>query len=460
MTSINTVVKQGGFMLKTRLMLLILVAVLSAGLAVACGDDDDDDEEETTTPSGTTPAGAGEDLGGESVDVLGIWGDEELASFEAMVAPWQDDTGGSVEFTGTRDITSLLTTRVEGGNPPDIAIPAEIGLFRQFAAEGELVPLSSCMGLEEQIMQNYPQSFIELGTVDGELYGFFMKADTKGTIWYDPQFFEENGYEPLSEDSTFDDLVALSDEIAAGDHGVPPWSIGNEADAGSGFPGSDWIQQILLNEAGEQTYDGVVDGSVPFTDPAVRDAFEKFGQIALTEGYVAQGGAEGINATNFQDATLLPFGDPPEAAMVYLGGFAAGFITDQFPDAVAGEDYDFFPFPGGAVTGGANIVYAFNSDPATCSVLSWLAGAESQQIWVERGGFTSVNSEVSLDTYPDEVARKQAQQLLEAPTFRFDLDDAIGGSVQQAIFNAIITYLQNPDDLDALLQNIEDARGG
>ena len=144
--------------------------------------------------------------------------------------------------------------------------------------------------------------------------------------------------------------------------------------------------------------------------------------------------------------------------MVYLGGFAAGFIEEQYPDAQPGDDYDFFTWPGGAITGGANIVYAFNDDPTTCSFLNYIAGAEAQQIWVDAGGFTSVNSEVSLDAYPDDVARKQAEQLLDAETFRFDLDDAIGGEVQTAIFNGITQYIGSPNQLESILQQIEQTR--
>jgi alpha-glucoside transport system substrate-binding protein len=362
-----------------------------------------------------------------------------------------------MDFTGTRDITAILTTRVEGGNPPDVAIPAEVGLFQQFAREGLLTPLSACEGLEETVRSNYPQQFIELGTVDGTLYGFFMKADTKATIFYNPTFFSDNSIEPLDAPATFDDLIALSDQIL--DTGTPPWSMGQEAGGGSGFPGSDTIQQILINEAGVDVYDQVVTGGIPYTDARVRDAWEKFGQMALTLGYTVQGGGAGIIATPFMDSSYPPFETPATAAMVHLGGFASGFITDQFADSVPGTDFDFFPWPGGAVTGGANIAYAFNSDPATCSFLNWIASAQAQEVWVERGGFTSVNREVSLSAYPDDVAGAQARQLLDAEIFRFDLDDAIGGAAQQAIFDGVIQYLTDPGSLDAILQSVEVARG-
>ena len=442
---------------------------LAGAALVGCADDEEPTDGDGTTPAGTataagtadggatpadeTPAVGTGDIG--SADVIGIWGETELASFEAMYQPWQEETGGTVEFTGTRDITAILTTRVEGGNPPHIAIPAEVGLFRQFVADGLVVPLSA-LGVDSTINDNYPQAFIDLGTVDGELYGFFMKADTKGTIWYNPRLFEENGWEPLTADSSFDDLVALSQQIL--DAGFTPWSMGVEADAASGWPGTDWIQQIILNEHGEDVYEGLIDGSIPFTDDRIRDSWEKFGQIALTEGFTVQGGGTGINATNFQDAVFPPFEAEPQAAMVYLGGFAAGFITDQFPDAVPGEDFDFFPFPGGGVTGGANIVYAFDDSETTASLMQYLASADAQAIWVEEGGFTSVNTAVDLESYPDDIARKQAEQLLDAETFRFDLDDAIGGAVQTAYFTGVTEYLADPSRLDEILGAIEAAR--
>ena len=440
---------------------LFLALTLSAGLA-ACGDDDN-----TTTPTpAVTPAGSSaagspsasatqaQKLG--SLSVLGIWGSDELTNFEAMVKPWQDQTGGKMNFTGTRNITADLTVKVQGNNPPDVAIPAEIGLFQQYAKAGKLTPLSACPGLEQTIKDKYPKAFVDLGTVDGKLYGFFMKADTKATIWYNPQWFSQNGFKPLDASAKFQDLVDLSNLIKA--KGLAPWSMGVESAESSGWPGTDWIQQIILNEAGTDTYDGIVNGTIKFTDPKMKDAWQKFGQIALGQGMTSQGGAAGINATNFKDSSFPPFDKPPKAAMVYLGSFAAGFIQTQYPSEKAGTDYDFFTWPGGGVTGSANIVYAFNSNPTTCSFLSYLASANAQKIWVQKGGFTSVNKDVSPSDYPDPVAKKVADQLLNAKTFRFDLDDAIGGKLQQAEFQGVTQYLQNPGSLDSILSNIEAAR--
>ena len=164
---------------------------------------------------------------------------------------------------------------MEGGNPPDIAIPPELGTLRQFAEDGELVSLAD-LDLEEEVRANYPASFVELGTVDGTLYAFAMKADSKGTIFYNPKLFASNGWEPLTAASSFDDLVALSDQIAA--TGLTPWSVGVESGGASGWPGTDWVQELILGESGGTTVnDGVIDGSIPFTDGRVKAAWEKFG---------------------------------------------------------------------------------------------------------------------------------------------------------------------------------------
>jgi alpha-glucoside transport system substrate-binding protein len=398
----------------------------------------------------------GADLG--TADVLGIWGGgDELARFEAMVRPWESATGGRMAFTGTRDLTELLTTRVAGGDPPDIAAPPELGTLRRFARDGQLVPLAD-LGLEDEVRSNYPEGFVDLGTVDGTLYAFAMKADTKGTIFYNPKLFADNGWQPLTAASSFDDLLALTDQIR--DSGLAPWSMGIESGGASGWPATDWVQEIMLGMPdGAALNDGVVDGSIPFTDARVKEAWERWGEIALSPGNVVQGGATGINATGFVDASFPPFRDPPEAAMFYLGGFAAGFISGQFPDAVAGEDFDFFPFPGGGVAGGANLVYAFNDDETTQSLMQYLASAQAQQIWVNLTGFNSVHKDIDFSRYPDPVSERLARSLLDAQAFRFDLDDTIGGGFQQAFWVGATEYLSNPDDLDDILASIEGARG-
>ena len=402
----------------------------------------------------TVPEPEEEGIG--TINVLGVWIDDELENFQAMVAPWEEQTGGSMAYSGTRDLIAVLTARIAAGNPPDVAILPNPGQMVELAGDGELVALDSFLNMGT-IYQQYAQGWIALGTVDGNLYGIFMKADSKGTVWYNPKNFTANGWEIPS---TWDEMIALSDRIVS--EGMNPWSVAVESAEASGWPATDWIGEILLHESGGDVYDQWVNHEIPWTDSRIKSAWEKFGRIVFIPDYVP-GGATTALTTNFVDGSYLPFEDPPRAAMYYLGAFTQGFISKQFPELVAGEDYAFFPFPtidpryAGAVTGGANVVVLFNDNPTSRSFVKYLASAEAQQIWVERGGFTSVNNQVSLAAYPNPLARLAAEQLTGATVFRFDADDNMPTAVQKAFWEGILAYLQDPALLDSILAEIEEA---
>jgi alpha-glucoside transport system substrate-binding protein len=318
------------------------------------------------------------------------------------------------------------------------------------------VALDSFLNMDT-IRNEYSQAWIDLCTVNGKLYCIVYKAANKSTVWYDPKTFTEAGLDPPG---TWEEMITVSDQLLQS--GISPWSIGVESGGSSGWPGTDWIGQIVLSESGPEVYDQWVNHDIPWTDPRIKSAWEKFGQIALTEGYVP-GGTDFILSTNFVPASYLPFEPPPQAGMYFLGSFTQGFIEEQFPDQVIEEDYSFFPFPTinpqyeGAVTGGADLLVMFNDTPAARSLMEYLSTAAAQQIWVERGGFTSTNNQVDLNRYPDPLAAKAAQQLTSAGVFRFDADDIWGGELQAAFWKGILDYLADPSRLDSILQEIEAA---
>lgn len=389
-----------------------------------------------------------------TVSVLSVWGGDELASFQAAVEPWETRTGLAMAFSGTRDLTAVLTTRIQANNPPDIAILPNPGLMMELARNGKLLPLNSVLDMND-VLQEYPQTWVDLGTDDGKLYAIFYKAANKSTIWYNPRTFAANGWQTPS---TWDELITLSDSIKAS--GLAPWSMGMEGGPTSGWPGTDWVGEILLHEFGPLVYDRWIRHEISWTDARVRSAFEKFGRIALTDGYVP-GGVQAILATGFVRGSYLPFESPPLAAMYYLGSFTESFIAGRFPQLTAGEDYSFFPFPtinpdyAGAVTGAADAIVMFRDTPTSRSLMRYLASAEPQQIWGKRGGFTSVNVRVAPSSYSGALTAKAAEQLLRAGVFRFDADDSMPAPVQSAFWKGILDYLQRPGDLDSILAQIE-----
>src|SRR5690606_15944644 len=208
------------------------------------------------------------------VTILGTWGGHELAAFEKVLVPFEAATGIDVQFTGTRDLPAVLTTRVAAGNPPDMAALPNPGQMLELAAGGHLVDLSQILDMD-QMRRDYAPVWLEMATYDGKLNAIFISADLKSLVWYNPREFEARAYEVPT---TWDEMMALTEKIAA--EGGTAWSIGLESDAASGWPGTDWIEDIMLRTAGPDLYDQWVNHDIPWTHPAVRRAFEIFGEIA------------------------------------------------------------------------------------------------------------------------------------------------------------------------------------
>ncbi len=386
-----------------------------------------------------------------SITVMGVWGGDERVAFQDAVAPFSEETGIGVAFEGTRDLAAVLTTRVEAGNPPDIAILPNPGQLYELAQAGYLVPLDSFMDVD-QIKADYGQSWVDLASYDGHLYGIFYKVAIKSLVWYNPKAFAARGYQvPTS----WDEMMALADQIVA--DGGTPWCIGLESGSASGWPGTDWIEDIMLRTAGPQVYDQWVRHEIPWTDPAVKHAWELFGQIARNDKYV-WGGVQGVLNTSFGDSPRPLFDDPPGC---YLHR-QASFITGFFPAGLkAGEDYDFFTFPPideqwdtPALIAG-DVIVMFNDTPEVRQFVQYLASAKPQELWAAKGGFISANKQVSLDAYPDDLTRKMAQAIVEAQVARFDGSDLMPAAVGAGSFwTGVLDYVSGAD-LDTVLADIE-----
>ena len=192
---------------------LMLALLLLVG---ACGGGDDETGGSGTTAEGTT---AEENVSG-SVSVIGVWTGPEQESFQAVIdgftAEYPDVT---VKYTsGGDNIVTVLSTAVEGGNPPDIATVSQPGTMADFVKRGALQPLDF---VKDAVTENFGDSIVTTGSVDGTLYGLLFKAANKSTVWYNVKSFEDAGVEAPA---TYDDLLADAKTINAS--GLPAYSIG------------------------------------------------------------------------------------------------------------------------------------------------------------------------------------------------------------------------------------------
>ncbi len=389
-----------------------------------------------------------------SIDLITVWGGAELDSFNAVLAPFRKRQHITVNIESTRDLSATLNSRLRGNNPPDVAVLPNPGSMQQLASQNKLIRLDRLLDMN-QVKKDYTQSWIDLGSYQGNLYGLFYKTANKGTVWYSPKQFQPLGYKIPT---TWSEMLTLSDQIARS--GKYPWAIGVENGPASGWPASDWVAEIYLKLFGPQMYDKWVTHKIPWTDRSIKTAFQLFGKIAGGQHYV-NGAPQAIQAISFDKAIQEPFANPPQAYMDYLGDFAITLITQAYPHAKAGADYDFFPFPTltdqykDAVTGSTDVVVVMQNTAATRALINYLATAEAQTIWVKRGGFTSPNKSVNLDAYPSAVARASAQMLTSTTLFRYGAGDLMPPPIQRSFWQGLLTFIGDQSMLDNVLNDIE-----
>ncbi|MBD0348006.1 MAG: extracellular solute-binding protein [Thermoleophilia bacterium] len=437
-------------MTRHRWRFLALLALLLAALVAGCGGDDDDDDE---GGAGTTTEAA-EDVSG-SVSIAGIWIGEEQASFRAVIDGFREQYPDvEVKYNAAGDnLPTVLSTAVEGGNPPDLAAIAQPGLMQDFVTRGALKPLDFA---REAAVENFGESVVETGSVDGQFYGLFWKANNKSTIWYNVNVFEDALGADAEAPETWAELVETAQTIKAS--GIPAFSVAGA----DGWTLTDLFENIYLRTAGPEKYDQLARHEIKWTDASVKEALREMAKI-LKDGENIAGGTSGALQTDFETAVGNVFSKNPKAAMIIEGDFVPGVPKVKLKPK---QDYDFFAFPslggsGPAAVGSGNLVVAFNDTPAVQAFINYLTTPESAEIWVKRGGFVSPNKNLDASAYGDALLRETSTTLTEAETFRFDLSDlapsAFGATVGQGMWKLLQDFLRNPGNVDGIARQLETA---
>ena len=410
------------------------------------------------TPQAAALAAAGGKKIGGTVTIVGEWGGTEQKAFMSMIKPFEDASGVTVQYTGTRDVPAILTTRVTGGNPPDLADIPSPGILTNYASQGKLVDLSTVLDMNSYNSQ-YAKTWSDLGSYNGKLYGLFMKAAVKGLIWYDPKVFTANNYQIPK---TWQDLMNLSNQIA--NAGNTPWCVAVESGASSGWPGTDWLEDIILRQDGAAFYNQWWQGKVKWTSPQIKQAFQTWGQIVGNPKMV-YGGSNTILSTNFGNVGDPLFTTPPGCYLVHQASFIASFFTQNTKGISPITDFNWFAFPpfsssqplSTEMAGDAIIM--FNKTPQSVALMRYLATPEAQDIWAKiGGGYLSPNKNVPVSDYPDQLSQKAAKLLTSVQVAVFDASDNMPQAMQSAFYTAVLNYIQDPTKLDSILQTLDTAQ--
>ncbi|WP_146585662.1 ABC transporter substrate-binding protein [Puniceibacterium confluentis] len=377
------------------------------------------------------------DLSGQTVEITGAWTGNEKEKVDKVFDYFEAATGATVAYSGSDSFEQDIVISSRAGSAPNLAAFPQPGLAADMARQGLLTPLAE--GTTEWVRDNFAagQSWVDLGTYadkDGNdaLYGLFYRVDVKSLVWYSPIAFDEAGYD-IPE--TMEELKELTQQIV--DDGGTPWCIGLGSGAATGWPATDWVEEMMLRTQSPEDYDKWVTNEMKFDDPKVVAAIEEFGWFALNDDFV-QGGASNVATTDFRDSPAGLFTIPAECYMHRQ----ASFIPAFFPEGTeVGKDVDFFYFPSyadkdlGKPVLGAGALFAITKpSEATNAMIEFLKLPLAHELWMAQGGFLTAHAGVNLDAYSDDSLRAQGQILQEASTFRFDGSDLMPSEIGAGAF--------------------------
>ena len=367
-------------------------------------------------------------------------------------------TGINVDYTGSKEFATGIVVQAQEENGPDLAIFPQPSLLKSMATAGFLVPAPA--EAKKNLAESWSAYWTDFGTVDEKIYGSPLTATVKGYIWYSPAEFEAHGYQVPE---TLDELLTLTETIAA-DARNKPWCDGFLSGDASGWPGTDWLEDVMLRQAGAATYDKWVNHQIPFNAPSVERALDYVGTILKDPAYVNGGfdGVKSIATTEFADAGL-PILDG-QCSLYHQASFYEGF-WDAGGDAelTIASDGDIWAFmmPGTSadispVVVGADLLGSFNDDAATQAVHNYLSSVHWANVRVGLGGVISANLGVDSDLASSDLLAESIR-LLQKPTVtvRFDGSDVMPTAVGSGSFWAGMTDWINGQSTADTLTAIE-----
>lgn len=392
---------------------------------------------------------AANDFSGQELTMTGPWTGEDSKIVNNMLAYFEAATGAKVAYSGSDSFEQDIVISAQADSAPNIAVFPQPGLAADMAAKGFLSPLGE--ETADWVRDNYAagQSWVDLGTYadksgNDQIYGFFYKVDVKSLVWYVPEQFEEAGYE-IPE--TMEDLKALTDQIV--EDGATPWCIGLGSGAATGWPATDWVEDMMLRTQSPDVYDKWVSNEIPFDDPRIIAAIEEYGHFAKNSDYVA-GGSESVPNTDFRDSPKGLFELPPKCYMHHQ----ATFIPTFFPEGTElGVDADFFYFPaykdkdlGQPVLGAGTLFSILKDSPVARGFIEFLKTPIAHEVWMAQGQFLTPHKGVNRDTYANDTLKSLGDILLNATTFRFDGSDLMPGEIGAGAFwTGMVDYTSGAD---------------
>ncbi|GAB7048006.1 ABC transporter substrate-binding protein [Catenuloplanes indicus] len=438
---------------RPRQALAVATALGLALTAAACGGGDDN----SSAGTGDCSTYDAYKHDGTEVSIYASIRDTEADLLEESWSEFSECTGITINYEGSGEFEAQLQVRVDGGNAPDIAFIPQPGLIKRFADSGKLKAVSA--DTKTQAEANYSADWLKYATVNGQLYGAPFGSNVKSFVWYSPKTFTEKGYKVPT---TWDEMIALSDQIAG--TGEKPWCAGIESGDATGWPATDWLEDVMLRTQTPEVYDQWVNHEIPFNDPKIAEALDRAGTILKNDKYVngGYGDSKSISTTAFQEGGLPILEDKCTLHR------QASFYANQWPEgtkvAEDGDVYAFY-FPaidaagGKPVLGAGEFTVAFADRPEVQAVQTYLASGEHANTRAKLGNWVSANKKLDINNVQNPIDKLSVGILQDASTvFRFDGSDLMPASVGTGTFwKGMVDWINGGKDTAGTLKYIEDS---
>jgi alpha-glucoside transport system substrate-binding protein len=398
---------------------------------------------------------------GTKVTAFGAFADADEVKFNTNVKEFEDKTGIDIQYESSKQFEATISTRVDAGNPPDLVDFPQPGLMGTIAKTGKLIDLRTFMS-EDYLKGQYLQSWLDMATKpskDGKsiVAGVWERVNVKSLVWYPKKAFDEAGYKVPT---TWEELTALQDQIVK--DGDTPWCVGIESGVATGWPVTDWVEEVMLRTTSLENYDKWTTGELKFTSPEVKNAMSVIAKIWTDDKYV-YGGRKAIVSTSFGDAPAPMFANPPKCWLHKQGNFIVSFFPKD-KNLKSGVDYDFFYLPGidpkygKPVLVGGDVWSMFNDRPEVRAVMAWFSRGEHLKTWLASGGTIAPHKDAQLEWYGNDIDRGVAKILQGATSVRYDGSDLMPGEVGTGAFwKEMTAWVSGTEDLDTALANIDAA---
>jgi alpha-glucoside transport system substrate-binding protein len=396
--------------------------------------------------------------------VLGVGAD--LAGIQAAVDTlWKPNHPGVEVVWSDGKLEDTITTRVRAGDYPDITMLYQIGMLNDFLDAGVPVVAMDDMGLAESLRTAFDERLLDGLGRDGKLYAAPWTHFLNSVIFYNRKFMTDNN---LAVPATYDELVALTDQITA--LGQKAWCTPEVDGSTSGWLGYDWVMDLVLAENGIEFVKDWNAGVIKNTDPRVKAAWEKAGQIRLNWDVVYGGKDATLGTTVFEGATGISK-DPPTCVLFKGESWANGIIGLDDPKTGLNTTgpVGMFPFPKtsadapASATVNGNYLAVFKDSVEARSLVEFLFSEDFYREFSKvNSNWLSANKTFDAAQFQEgnEYYAQITAMLKETPVTTSEAPaDAVPLAQAKAMWSGWMDYLKSDgQDLDAILARIDAAR--